>query len=91
MGYDVDWMKRGAFFFFLTVIVAVVTVVFVTNSWFLQIIDRKEILGGEVKNYGCVKFVACCRRLLWLKYYLNFNQKKANKSKQKQIKANKSK
>ena len=42
----------------------------------LQIIDWKGILGGAVKNYGCVKFVACCKRLLWLKYYLNLIRKK---------------
>ena len=42
----------------------------------LQIIDWKGILGGAVKNYGCVKFVACCRRLLWLKYYLNLIRKR---------------
>ena len=47
MGYDVVWMKGGPFFyFFWTVVVAVVTVVFVTIVCY-KLLTGKEFLEAQ--------------------------------------------
>ena len=51
---------RAIFLFFLTVDRCGRSCCVCDELIVLQIIDWKGILGGAVKNYGCVESVACC-------------------------------